>query len=376
MKKFIIYPFYLLLLSTEVYPDVKRGGGVFARNLYNVLKSLVLQVRVIGLRHNYIPPVNLNFDITWVKVPWQITSKTKFLLSLLIYLLSSIQIMLKLRPHFIISNGAYECLPPLLTRRPFAVVVHDESPLTVGVITRPLLLLALRKSKLVICPSRSIASIISHYTNRRVFIINNYLDERKRYLLLNAKPDMFFNRHPELKGKRIILFIGAFSPHKGVLSLMKSMKRVREVFNDAFLIMVGPGCDPVKSNPSEGIICDGVLTDRELCAYLAAADIFVLPSIRSEGFGIALLEALAAGKPVIAGDLPSFREVARNSAIYVNGKNPESIAQALITLLTNRDFVRLLTQRARESSRLFSKKRVKQQCIAFLEYVKRELRKR
>jgi len=254
--------------------------------------------------------------------------------------------------------------------------VHDESPLTVGVIPRPLLLLALRKSKLVICPSRSIADIISHYTNRRIFIINNYLNKRKRHLLLNAKPDMFFNRHPELKGKKLILFIGAFSPHKGVLALIKSMEKVREIFSDAFLIMVGPGCDPVKSDPSKGIICDGILTEEELCAYLAVADIFVLPSIRSEGFGIALLEALAAGKPIIAGNLPSFREVAQNSAIYVDGKNPESIAQAIITLLTNRDFVRLLTQRTREYSSLFSKERVKQQCITLLEHIKREFRKR
>jgi glycosyltransferase involved in cell wall biosynthesis len=369
------YPFRLLLLSTEVYPDVKRGGGVFARNLYNVLKDLVFQVKITALRHDYIP-VNLNSDIIWVEVPWQITSRIKFLLSLPAYLFSSIQVILKFRPHFIISNGAYECLPPILTRQPFAVVVHDESPLTVGVITRPLLLLALRRSRLILCPSRSIASIISHYTDRRVFIISNYVDKRKQRLLLNAKPDMFFNKHPELKGKKIILFVGAFSSHKGVMSLINSMKKVREVFSDAFLVMVGLGCDPAKSDLSKGIICDGILTDEELCVYLAAADIFVLPSIRSEGFGIALLEALVAEKPVVVGNLPSFREVAQNSAIYVDGRNPESIARALITLLSNKDLVRLLTCRARERSRLFSIERAKQQCIALLEHVKEMLKKR
>jgi len=369
------YPFHLLLLSTEVYPDVKRGGGVYAKNLRNVLKDLVFQVKIIALRHNYIS-ASLAPDVTWIEVPWRITSRIKFLTSLPVYLFFSIRAILKFRPCFIISNDVYECLPPILTRQPFAIVVHDESPLTVGVITRPLLLLALRKSKLVICPSHSIANIISCYTNKKVFIINNYLDERKRHLLLDPKPDIFFNRHPELGGKRIILFVGAFSPHKGVLSLISSMKKVREVFSDAFLVMVGPGCNPVKSDPSKGIICDGILTDEELCAYLAAANIFVLPSIRSEGFGIALLEAMAAGKPIIAGNLPSFREVAQNSAIYVDGKNPESIAQALIILLTNREFARLLSQRAREHSRLFSKERVRQQCIALLEHVKKVAQER
>ncbi len=373
----ILYPFRLLLLSTQFYPDVKRGGGVFAKCLYNVLKGIVFQIKVLTLCHDYTcASVGLNSMITWVKIPWKITSRIKFLISLPIYLLFSIQEILKFKPHFIISNGIYEALPPILTRQPFAIVVLDDSPLTMGVITRPLLLLALRKCKLVICPSRSTASIISHYTNKKVFIINAYLDERKRHLIINSKPDMFFHKHPELKGKKIILFIGAFSPHKGVLSLISSMKKVREVFSDAFLIIVGPGCDPAKSDPSKGIICDGILTDEELGAYLATANIFVLPSVRSEGFGIALLEALTAGKPIVAGNLPAFKEVARDAAIYVDGRSPESIANAIITLLSNEDFSKLLSQKAREYSKLYSKERVRQQGIALLEYVKKVIQKR
>lgn len=67
---------------------------------------------------------------------------------------------------------------------------------------------------------------------------------------------------------------------------------------------------------------------------LVASDVLVVPS-RWEGFGGILVEALALGTPIVATDLPAVREVTRGLALYSDYGRPESIAQAIISVLRN-----------------------------------------
>jgi len=360
---------HIILLSTEIYPDVKRGGAIFARNLYHLLKGLLPKVEIVVLSHSR---QMKHPDMILIKPPWHITSEFSFLISLPIYIFHSIWVLSKLKPHFVISNGVYDSLPPILARKPFAIVVHDTSALTFGVITRPLFLLSLKKARFVICPSQSVAKEISNYTSR-IFILNNYITQDKFEKITRANSEVFFNRYPELRGKKIILFIGAYSSHKGIPALINSMKEVKRVVPDAFLVIAGPGSDQKKSNFNEGIIYAGVLEEDELISYLVATDIFVLPSVKSEGFGIALLEAMVARKPVIAGNLPAFKEVAEDAAIYVNGSDPKSIAQAITSLFLNDRLARSLSSKAYCQSKLFTEEKVKLQCVKLLEHIMKDI---
>jgi len=94
------------------------------------------------------------------------------------------------------------------------------------------------------------------------------------------------------------------------------------------------------------------VTDEEYHALLRTATALVSLS-RAEGYGLPLVEAMSLGTPVIASDIPIFREVGGDAALYVDPESPEQFAGAVHTLQDNgrwEDFSRRSVVRAREFS--------------------------
>ena len=154
-------------------------------------------------------------------------------------------------------------------------------------------------------------------------------------------PERFFARHPETRGKRIVLFLSRLHEKKGLDILTASFARIAARFPDAHLVLAGPDDGmgaKVDAWLRNACVADkatrtGMIDGEEKAAALAAASVFVLPSY-SENFGIAVLEAMAAGVPVAISDQVNlWREVQRGDAGLVSPCDTEAFTGLLERLL-------------------------------------------
>jgi glycosyltransferase involved in cell wall biosynthesis len=98
----------------------------------------------------------------------------------------------------------------------------------------------------------------------------------------------------------------------------------------------------------------GYVSDPELRALYRAARAHLLVS-RCEGFGLTVVEAMAAGCPVVTTDGGSLSEVARDAALQVDPENPEAIGAALLRLCREPGLAADLARRGRERAPVFSR---------------------
>lgn len=140
-------------------------------------------------------------------------------------------------------------------------------------------------------------------------------------------------------GPRIVLFVGKFRYYKGLHVLVEAMKRI-----DGRLLLVGAG--PVEGDVRRQVteaaldgkvVFLGELLDRHVVAHLHACDVLVLPAVlRSEAFGVVLLEAMACGKPVVSTELAtgtSFVNRHGETGLVVRPNDADSLARGINHLL-------------------------------------------
>jgi glycosyltransferase involved in cell wall biosynthesis len=120
---------------------------------------------------------------------------------------------------------------------------------------------------------------------------------------------------------RYVLAVGTIEPRKGIDVLVEAMREV-----DVPLVLAGqPGWGRVDTGDA---IVLGRLTDHELAAVLRRATVLAAPSL-AEGFGLPVLEAMAAGVPVVHSDAPALVEVAGAAGVPVPRGDVKALAKAL-----------------------------------------------
>jgi len=166
----------------------------------------------------------------------------------------------------------------------------------------------------------------------------------------------FVGRFPHLQDKRICLFLSRLHRKKGLEHLVQAWGRVSPAFPDWHLVIAGPddGMENWTRNAigtlglNSAVTLTGPLYGRDKLAAYAAADVFVLPSF-SEGFSMAVLEAMAAGLPVLITPGCNFPEAVEAGAAVCVEPTVDGTEAGLRTLLELSDAERdELGRRARQ----------------------------
>lgn len=258
---------------------------------------------------------------------------------------------------------------PLATFLPSIVTIHDtaldhfpeESPSRLArIYYRAMMSLALSKAQTVIAVSQATKKSILHFyrvPEKKIHVVHSGIDPQRFGRPVEERLAREALERWGITGP-YFLYVGLRRPRKNLITLLKALPLLPKDFS---LVIAGPkdhrylnlDIAARELGINHRIIETGPLErDEELAILYQKASVLIFPSL-CEGFGFPLLEALAAGCPVAASDIPIFREIANDSALFFNPQNPESLAQTVRDLLDNPSLAGRLKTQGQERCRAF-----------------------
>jgi phosphatidylinositol alpha-1,6-mannosyltransferase len=202
---------------------------------------------------------------------------------------------------------------------------------------------------------------VSHFTNEKMIALNQF--DADKFIILNncldpflPKPSSTTAKDQKLSSKYnltendfVLMTLSRLSEidrYKGYDKVIDSMQHLIKQYPNLKYLLVGKYEAAEKKRLTNFIqerglekyvIITGFVPDDELAAYYNLADVFIMPS-KKEGFGIAFIEALYYGKPVIAGNKDGSVDALLNGklGLLVNPDNNEEIAGAIKKMINNR----------------------------------------
>lgn len=201
-----------------------------------------------------------------------------------------------------------------------------------------------------------------------------FLSQRVSSIYLGLRQELFSCPSPEEARAYVasryntspdyILAVGTVEPRKNIANLLRAylvLKEVQPRFNYQLLIAGGGGWrnSAIYKTYRRLKLCErevkflGYVPEEDLARLYGGAALFVFASLY-EGFGLPILEAFAAGVPVVASDIPVFREIAADAAFFADTSHPAPLALAMFKVLTNSQLREQLTRRGRERVGLFA----------------------
>jgi glycosyltransferase involved in cell wall biosynthesis len=250
------------------------------------------------------------------------------------------------RPDLILSTHLNFILAAYWIKRligtPYWVIAHGVEAWD---IQRLDLRVALQSADRILC--------VSNYTRDRL-VKEQALDPDKVGLLSNTfdasrfqiapKPIALLERHQLKPEQPIILTVSRLASseqYKGYDKLLIAVSQIRQTIPNVHYIIVGKGDDRARIeqmiadlNVQDCVTLVGLIPDEELCSYYNLCDIFAMPS-KGEGFGIVYLEAIACGKPTLAGNQDGSVDALAQGKLgaLVNPDDTDEISQTLIHML-------------------------------------------
>ena len=173
---------------------------------------------------------------------------------------------------------------------------------------------------------------------------------------VSAEEVRAFKTAHSLDGKKVILYTGNLEPYQGIDLLVDGAERVLRQRQDVVFVFLGGKPDQVKhyqnrvkkQEMSAHFRFTGMRPPEEIPGALHLSDILVSPRISGTNTPLKLYGYLQAGKPIVATDLPTHRQVLDSETAVLVDPDPEGLAQGILSVLAASSFATRLGKQARQ----------------------------
>ena len=180
-------------------------------------------------------------------------------------------------------------------------------------------------------------------------------------------------------GKQNIVFVGRLEFRKGVDYLLKAFLEAKREIPESRLIIVGPGTRLRKryerwvrrNHLEDDVVFAGYVSYDDLVRYYKTADVFCAPATSGESFGIVLLEAMAAGRPIVATNIDGYAGVVTDGedGLLVPPRDDGALARALVTVMSDPALGERMATKGRLKAKDYSWEHIAQRVLGYYDHV-------
>ena len=317
----------MIYIDASRYNNTKKRTGVenYSYFLINELIKLDSEITLIS-------PKKINIDAKQITIPFP-RLWTQIRLSW------EVLVNKKINNLFIPSH-----LLPLISPKNSTITIHDVAwkhvPKSYGFLSKLYLewgtKFAVKHAKKIITPSEVTKNdLIKFYkTNSKKINVIPLGFEYK-----NVGNTDLYSIPKNIKSQSYFLFLGRLEHKKNTDTLIKAFSSFAENNKDVKLVLAGStgrgGKEIINNIPvklRERIIMTGYVSEKQKHVLLKNALCFIFPS-RYEGFGIPLLEAMSYNLPIIASNIPTSKEIAKENALFFETENANELTELMEKVL-------------------------------------------
>lgn len=212
---------------------------------------------------------------------------------------------------------------------------------------------------------------------------NQYVDITFRFIPNGIDPRFFAQASSEPPpDEEEVLFVGRLEPRKGLDVLLRAWEIVQRHDHHVWLTIAGaytasdrrPYQELAGQLRLQRVRFVGPVPESRLPACYQRASMLCAPAKGYESFGLVLLEAMAAGRPVVASDIAGYRTLVVDSqeGLLVKPNCPQALAAAILTLLRNPDQRQALGERGRCTAHRYSWEAITNQLLSYYHELRQE----
>jgi|GEM_PF-9172 len=325
----------ILFLASDI-TKTKGGIQVFNQHLLGALVDSGCAVSVISINDTDIPEHARYSFLPIARAP--LFRKPRFILH-------AFREAVAFKPDIILCghiNFSFLCLQlKRIFKLPYITLTHGIEAWQVKGLKKAGLCNSHRIISVSAFTKEKILKELPAYPKEHVLILPNTFDPQK--FSIQSKPEHLMRKFNIAPDDKVLLTVARLSKceqYKGYDKVITAIKEIAKEFSNIKYVIAGSGDDEkrikklIKDFSLENrVILAGAVPHQEIQDYYNLCDLFIMPS-SGEGFGIAFIEAIACGKPVIAGKFDASPEALLGGSlgILVDPDNPGEIKQAVLTV--------------------------------------------